>query len=114
LVVAAVVAVWNEEVIPAGVAGARAGLQAALEFLLAQAERIVPLETGQLASTGSVTVEGLRGAVAFSGPYSVFQHERLDLRHAPGRMAKYLEIPAQLEAATMGELIAAAVRRALV
>ncbi len=95
--------------------GARAGLRAAVEHLLAEAMTLVPNEEGTLSRSGRATVDdaALRGAVSFDTIYSVRQHEELSWRHSDGRSAKYLEIPLTREAGTVSDLIAAEIRRAL-
>jgi hypothetical protein len=51
--------------------------------------------------------------VSYDTPYAARQHEELDWRHAPGRQAKYLEQPLNAERATVLDLVAAQMRRAL-
>lgn len=69
------------------------GLHLALEHLLSESNKIVPLDEGTLLRSGTVSMEDsqLLGAVAYNTPYAVRQHEEVDWRHAPGRQAKYLE-----------------------
>ena len=92
--------------------GAR-GLTVAMEYLLQVSRARVPLDEGTLERSGvaSVDEEALKGAVSFDTPYAVRQHEDMTAQHAPGRTAKYLEGPAMAEASTIGDLIAAEVRR---
>lgn len=93
---------WTER----GVRQAEAGLELALQHLLTEARKIVPLEEGPLDRSGRVDRDGLEGAVSFNTAYAVVQHERLDFRHAPGRSAKYLEIPFVNERDVMLRLMA--------
>ena len=95
--------------------GSKSGLTAALEHLLEESRRVVPIEEGTLSRSGkvSVTEDGDEGAVSFDGPYAVAQHERLDFKHPNGRQAKYLEQPAHAEKATMTGLVAGAIRAAV-
>lgn len=107
---------WNGDAVTTRVrAGAVQGLTKAAEFILAESRRVVPLEenTLELSGTPSVDAESLTAAVSYGTPYAVYQHERLDLRHAPGRTAKYLETPMLTHARTVQEIIAAEVRRAV-
>lgn len=69
------------------------GLRLALEFVLAESQKVVPLEEGTLQRSGKVDVEGLNGSVSYDTVYAVRQHEELTWRHLPGRTAKYLEGP---------------------
>ncbi|MGW4695154.1 hypothetical protein ACWEO1_22560 [Kitasatospora cineracea] len=91
------------------------GLELAMEHILAEAKKIAPLDEGTLERSGRARVDAtrLQGIVSFSTPYAVRQHEELTWRHAPGRQAKYLEVPffAQREVALA--LVAAEIRRAL-
>lgn len=94
-------------------AAAARGLGMALEHLLGEARKLVPIEEGTLERSGVAAVDGLAGVVAFDTPYAVRQHEELTWRHDAGRQAKYLEQPAMAERETMNALIAAQIRRAL-
>lgn len=93
---------WTER----GVRRAEEGLQLALEHLLGEAKKIVPLDKGPLDRSGRVTRDGLNGAVTFNTIYAVVQHENLTFRHAPGRRAKYLEGPMNSERDTLLRLMA--------
>ncbi|AQS70843.1 hypothetical protein [Streptomyces pactum] len=96
-------------------AAAARGLLLAAEYVLAEAQDVVPLDEGYLQSTGTASVDDgdLTAAVSFDGPYAVRQHEELDWRHAPGRQAKYLEQPLNANRGPVQRIIAAEVRRAL-
>lgn len=87
------------------------GLRRALEHLLTESRRIVPLEEATLERSGRATVDGLKGSVSYDTVYAVVQHEELDYRHAPGRSAKYLEKPMATERQTMLALMAVPLRR---
>lgn len=89
-----------------GRAAAEQGLALALQHLLAEAQRIVPLDKGPLERSGKVTQDGLNGAVSFDTVYAVRQHEELTWRHAPGRQAKYLETPMNTQREQMLRLMA--------
>jgi len=91
------------------------GLQVAVQFLLGEAIKIVPLEEGTLQDSGKATVNeaDLEGIVSFDTPYAVVQHERLDFVHANGREAKYLEKPWRANASKFAEIIAERIKRAL-
>ncbi len=91
------------------------GLKLATEHLLETANRTVPLEEGTLLRSGVAQVDDseLKGAVSYDTVYAVYQHERLQNRHAPGRRAKWLELAAQEENDVMVALIAEQLRRAL-
>lgn len=69
------------------------GIAIACEFVLGEAQAIVPIEETTLERSGTVSVdEGkLIGAVSFDTPYAVKQHEDLTLHHDAGREGKYLE-----------------------
>ncbi|MFD4740619.1 hypothetical protein ACFWNQ_25125 [Streptomyces virginiae] len=90
---------------------AESGLQNALEHLLAESRRIVPLDEGTLERSGRVVRNGLEGAVVYDQPYAKRQHEELTWKHLPGRKAKYLEGPLNSERQVMLELMAVPLRR---
>lgn len=84
--------------------------------LLGEAQRIVPLEEGTLAASGTVDVQE-RGdridvVVRFSTPYAARQHEEAGWQHRTGRQAKYLEAPAKRLAPAFLAGAAAAIGRA--
>ncbi|MFE2019887.1 hypothetical protein ACFW9O_17810 [Streptomyces sp. NPDC059499] len=87
------------------------GLERGLQHVLTEAQRIVPLDEGTLERSGKVTVDGLEGAISFDTVYAVIQHEALDFRHLPGRMAKYLEIPMNRERQVVLDMMAVGLRR---
>jgi hypothetical protein len=91
------------------------GLTKAAEHLLQVSRGQVPLETGTLERSGVATVDeaNLQAAVSYDTPYAVRQHEDLTLDHDRGRKAKYLEDPANQEAATMAKIIQAALQDAI-
>jgi hypothetical protein len=72
--------------------------EAAPEALTQAAEHIrgvsvenTPVETGRLAGSAAVHIEGDdTAAITYDGPYARYQHERLDLHHEHGT-AKFLE-----------------------
>lgn len=86
------------------------GLTRALEHTLGEANKLVPLDEGPLQHSGKVTVVNLKGAISYDTPYAVRQHEELTWRHAPGRSAKYLEIPFNTERDVMLQLMAVSLR----
>lgn len=91
--------------------GAEEGLQKSLEHLLGEARKIIPLREGTLERSGRVTRDGLNGAVTFDTVYARIQHENLDYKHLPGRMAKYLEIPLNRDRDLMLRLMQVSLRR---
>lgn len=82
------------------------GLELALQHLLTEAQRIVPLDKGPLERSGKAVRDGLNGSVSFDTVYAVRQHEELTWRHAPGRQAKYLETPMNTQRPQMLRLMA--------
>ena len=67
----------------------------ALEFLLEEANRTVPIEESTLEKSGSTDVEGTKGRVGYNTAYARRQHEDTRLRHDPGRRAKWLQLTAE-------------------
>lgn len=97
-------------------AGAERGLRIAAEHVLTESRKRVPIEEGTLERSGTATVDessSLTAAVAYDTPYAIRQHEEMTYRHDAGRSAKYLEGPLTEEAGTVGEIIAAQLRRSL-
>jgi hypothetical protein len=90
---------------------ARVGLGDAGEHLLEESRRLVPHEEGTLERSSGVDQDGDVVTVWYDQPYAVAQHEDRDLRHDPGRQAKYLEQPLVSERPTLLALIAARIRR---
>lgn len=95
--------------------GAARGLLLGAEHVLGESNAVVPLDESPLQHSGTASMDpaSLTGMVSYDTPYAVVQHERLDYRHAPGRTAKYLEVPFNAEREAVQALIAAGVRRAL-
>lgn len=95
------------------VAAINSALYAAANDILTSANDLVPIETGNLKSTGVVSTNGVQNTVpsptelrpkidvSFGGKttgseganYAAIQHERLDYNHPQGGQAKYLEQP---------------------
>lgn len=124
------------DAIPVVAAAAESGVLAAAEHLLTAAQKRVPVESGRLRDSGQVTpTGGASAAVSFgreddaeltgfdehdrakgtsaSADYAVKQHEDMTLDHPNGGSAKYLEQPMHEEAATIGELLAGSIRKAI-
>lgn len=87
------------------------GLQRGLEHVLAEANKLVPLDEGTLRRSGRVDVNGLEGSISYDTVYAVRQHEELTWRHLPGRSAKYLEIPMNSERDVVLRLMQVSLRR---
>lgn len=87
------------------------GLRRGLEHVLAEANKLVPLDEGTLERSGRVDVDGLEGAVSYDTVYARRQHEELTWKHLPGRSAKYLEIPMNRERDRVLEMMAVSLRR---
>lgn len=96
-------------------AAAARGLYLGAEHVLGESQEVVPLDEAALSRSGTASVdEGtLTAMVSYDTPYARYQHERLDLRHAPGRTAKYLERPLNASIQQVRALLAAQLRRAL-
>lgn len=63
----------------------------ALEYILQESNKIVPLEEGTLKRSGKVDRDGTQGTVSYDTPYAIKQHEDRSLSHDHGRHPKYLE-----------------------
>lgn len=87
----------------------QAGLRDWGEYVLQQAQQVVPIEEGTLSASGQVVAGENEVAVGFgsggAAAYAVRQHEDMSYQHDAGRSAKYLEKPA-VDSADVGlELI---------
>lgn len=105
---------WSGGRLGATTRGRRAaeeGLQRALEHLLAESRKLVPLREGTLERSGRVVRAGLNGFVTYDAVYARRQHEELTWKHLPGRSAKYLEIPLNRDRDIMLQLMAVPLRR---
>lgn len=89
------------------------GLEDSAEFLLGESRALVPIEEATLERSGVASSDRSRmaAAVSYNTAYAPRQHEELTWRHAPGRTAKYLEIPWLAGRAVFARLIQAAVRK---
>lgn len=91
-------------------AGAEKGIRNAVEHWLTEANKHVPHDEGTLERSGTASVDGTRGAVSYDTPYAVRQHEDMTLHHDGKGKAKWLETTGAQEAATMGQIVATAIR----
>lgn len=89
------------------------GLTLALEHVLAESNRIIPLDEGTLMRSGETEVDedALTGLVTYRSVYAVRQHEELTWNHAPGRQAKYLETAVNTSRAECARIIQQEMRR---
>ena len=100
--------------------GLTQGLLSAGAFLLEKSQEIVPVDTGNLHSSGFVRVDsaGTMQAVVIVGydaeqaPYGIYVHEDLNARHNPGKQAKYLEEPARVYRQRMKGIVYRQARKA--
>lgn len=71
----------------------RAALKEAGEHLLGASNERIPYDQGELQLSGDVAYggDGKEAAVFYDALHAVWQHERLDYKHDPGRSAKFLE-----------------------
>jgi hypothetical protein len=98
-------------------ADAKLGVQDAMEYVLGESAKIVPIEEGSLQDSGrtAVKVDGdqIIGAFGYgtgaAAAYAIPQHERTDYAHDNGRQAKYAEVP--LVAAGMDGTLLGIVKR---
>lgn len=108
---------WNgREVTEKVLQAAEDGVAVAMEYALTQANQSVPLLNSPLMQSGVASTERnargeITGAVSYSTPYAVRQHEDLTYRHAEGRRAKWLELTFQERQDQISRLVATQVRR---
>lgn len=89
-----------------------AALAAGMEHIRTVSVELVPVETGRLAASATVVIDGDTASITFAGPYARYQHENLTLRHEHGQ-AKFLEEPVITEANKALQIMAGIYRRAL-
>lgn len=75
------------------------GLKRAGLYLQRLSQKVVPIDTGALKNSSGTRAFGRGGdttvVVYYTQAYAVYVHERTDLRHKPGKQAKFLEEPAR-------------------
>ena len=91
------------------------GLRDGAEHLLTEANKTVPIETGELMRSGVPDVDdkALEATVSYDTPYAVRQHEETTYRHDPGRRAKWLELTLDEERARIQRYIEDKIRATL-
>lgn len=75
--------------------GGKRATWSALDYLASVSKEQVPLDTGALKNSCTVSVsdDGSEGTVSYDTPYAVEQHENVNYHHQRDRKAKYLEDP---------------------
>lgn len=101
-----------EEVMDVAAKTAPVAAAKAMEHVRGVAVALTPYESGHLADTASVTLDGNEATITFDGPYARRQHEELTWRHEKGQ-AKYLEQPMNTEKPVVMQMIAKEVREAM-
>lgn len=84
---------WNDSNVNLVKAGALEGLSDALQYLLEESNKLVPLDESPLQSSGAVSVDAdlLHGVVSYDTPYAVRLHEHPEYRFQRDREGKWLE-----------------------
>lgn len=86
------------------------GIADAAEFVLEEANRVVPFDEGDLADSGHVvpSQDGTTAIadVVYDTPYALIQHERTDFKHAPGRRDHYLTDTVSAHRDRIGDFLA--------
>jgi len=83
-----------------------------MEHVRGVAVALTPYESGDLAGTATVSLDGNEATITYDGPYARNQHESLHFRHEKGQ-AKYLEQPMNTEKPVVMQMIAKEIREAL-
>lgn len=80
-------------------AGLERGLVKAGLFLQRKSQEVVPIDTGALKGSAFTRKTGssldTEVIVGYTQDYAIFVHEDLEAQHAPGKIAKFLEVPAR-------------------
>lgn len=107
---------WDGDKVQASVRAAGVkGLRDGSEHLLAESNKTIPIETAEMMRSGvsDVDEQALEATVSYDTPYTVVQHERTDLRHDPGRRAKWLELTLDEQRARIQRYIEDEIKKAL-
>ena len=89
--------------------GLRRGLLKAGLFLQRESQKIVPIDTGNLRRSAFTREQGagfdIVVTVGYTASYAIYVHERVELRHAPGKQAKFLEHPLREKRGRMAAIV---------
>lgn len=66
-------------------------LEESLLYLLAETNKVVPLDRGDLRRSGGIDVDGVSGNIYYDTAYAVKMHENPQFSFKNGRKGKYLE-----------------------
>ena len=96
-------------------AGAELGLRRASEHVLTEANRTVPWDQGPLERSGNTDVDRrrLEASIYYDTPYARRQHEELGWRHPKKGRAKWLERTLGEQASMVNQIVAKAMKDAL-
>lgn len=100
----------------AAITGGVAGLNTAIDRLIAISVPLTPVDMGDLRSATTATYATESTLTAEAGndmEYAARQHEELTWRHPRGGQAKFLEAPARDNAQQLLDIIGAGIRRGL-
>ena len=98
-----------------------AGVEAVLEgelaghFLLRESQLVVPIDTGNLRAGGFRRTENanqldVRVLVGYIAAYAIYVHEMMEMRHKPGKQAKYLTGPMHEKNVEIKRIVIAAMK----
>lgn len=90
---------------------AQRGMEAGAQQVLAEAQALVPVDTGDLRDSGHVRMEGNTAVVVFDSDHAAVIHERTDLAHHHGQ-AHFLSDPLIHDRERTGAKIAETMRGA--
>lgn len=82
-----------KKVTPKTEAAVKKELDLIVADLQGKAQRLAPVDTGDLRGSAYTEVDGLIATIGFNTPYALRQHEDMENRHPKGGQAKYLEQP---------------------
>jgi threonine synthase len=76
-------------------AAAIKGVRKLANVILGESQKLVPVETGTLKNSGTVSLDKKNkiATISYNTPYARKQHEDNTLKHPRGGQAKYLERP---------------------
>lgn len=89
--------------------GVEKGIKKAALLLQRESQKVVPVDTGNLKNSAFTRITGTgfqtKATVGYTAEYAIFVHERTELRHKPGKIAKFLEKPARDNLKRMTQII---------
>ena len=92
---------------------AQQGVQDAAEYVLQEANKMVPHDEGDLERSGDISVEKGQASIFYDTPYAKRLHEHPDYTFNKGRQGKWLEKASRESTDKVNKFLVKAVRNSL-